>query len=61
MLKILGKIGNKRLIYITIRSPNRYPSYKTSKEIKPIDKNKGSVIKFDDMLGARKSSQTDDF
>ena len=36
MLKILDKIGNKRPIHIITRSPNQYPNYKTSIEIKPI-------------------------
>ena len=61
MLKILEKIGNKRPIHIIARSPNQYPNYKTSNEIKPINKYKGSVVIFDDMLGARNSSQIDEF
>ena len=61
MLKILEKIGNKRPIYIITRSPNQNPSYKTSNEIKPKDKYKGSVVVFDDMLGDRNSSQIDEF
>ena len=61
MLKILEKIGNKRPIHIITRSPNQYPNYKTSKEIKPINKYKGSVVIFDDMLGAKSSSQIDEF
>ena len=61
MLKVLEKIGNKRLIHITTRSPNQYSSYKTSDEIKPINKYKGSVVIFDDMLGAKNSSQIDEF
>ena len=59
MLKILEKIGNQ--IHIITRSPNQYPNYKTSNEIKPINKYKGSVVVFDDMLGARNSSQIDEF
>ena len=43
------------------RSPNQYPNYKTSKEIEPINKYKGSVVIFDDMLGAGNSSQIDEF
>ena len=54
-------MGNKRPIHIITRSPNQYPKYKTSNEIKPIDKYKGSVIIFDDMWGARSSSQIDEF
>ena len=50
MLKVLEKIDNKRPIHIITRSPNQYPNYKTSKEIKPINKYKGSVVIFDDML-----------
>ena len=61
MLKILEKIGNKRLIHIITRSPNQYPNYKTSTEIKPINKYKGSDVIFDDMLGAKNSSQIDEF
>ena len=37
MLKVLEKIGNKRPIHIITRSPNQYPNYKTSTEIKPIN------------------------
>ena len=61
MLKILEKIGNKRPTHIITRSPNQYRNYKTNTEIKPIDKYKGSVVFFDDMLGARNSSQIDEF
>ena len=61
MLKTLRKIGNKRPIHIITRPPNQYPNYKTSILNKPIDKHKGSVVVFDDMLGARHSSQIDDF
>ena len=61
MLKILEKIGNKRPIHIITRSPNQYPKYKTSTEIKPINKYSGSVVIFDDMLGAKNSSQIDEF
>ena len=61
MLKVLEKIGNKRPIHIITRSPNQYPNYKTSNEIRPINKYKGSVVIFDDMLGAKNSSQIDEF
>ena len=62
MLNILEKIGkNERPIHIIIRSPNQYPIYKTSNEIKPINKYKGSIVIFDDMLGAKNSSQIDEF
>ena len=60
MLAILEKIGNQKPIHITTRSPNQYPNYKTSNEIKPINKYKGSVVIFDDMLGARNSLQIDE-
>ena len=60
MLKILEKIGNQRPIHIINRSPNQYPNYKTSTKIKPINEYKGSVVIFDDMLGAKNSSQIDD-
>ena len=49
MLKVLEKIDNKRPIHKITRSPNQYPNYKTSNEIKPINKYKGSVVIFDDM------------
>ena len=61
MLKVLEKIGNKRPIHIITRSPNQYPNYKTSNEIKPINEYRGSVVIFDDMLGAKNSSQVDEF
>ena len=61
MLKILEKIGDQRHIQIKTRSPDQYPNFKTSNEIKPINKYKGSVVIFDDMLGVRNSSQIDDF
>ena len=61
MLKVLEKLGKKRPNHIITRSPNQYPNYKTSNEIKPINKYKGSVVIFDDMLGAENSSQKDEF
>ena len=61
MLNLLEKIDNKRPIHLITRSPNQYPNYKTSNEIKPRIKCKGSVVIFDDMLGARNSSQIDEF
>ena len=61
MLKVQEKIGNKRPIHIITRSPNQYPNYKTSNEIKPVNKYKGSVVIFDDMLGAKNSSLIDQF
>ena len=61
MLKFFAKIGNKRPIHIITRSANQYPNYKTSNENKPINKYKGSVVVFDDMLGARNSSPIDEF
>ena len=61
MLKVLEKIGNKRPVHIITRSPNQYSNYKTSNEIKPINKYKGSVVIFDDMLRAKNSSQIDEF
>ena len=60
-LKMLEKVGNKRSIHILTGSPNQNLSYKTSNQIKPINKYRGSVIVFDDMLGARNSSQIDEF
>ena len=61
MLKVLEKLGNKRPINIITRSPDQYPNYKTSNEIKPINKYKRSVVIFDDMLGAKNCSQIDEF
>ena len=61
MLKVLEKIDNQGPIHIITRSPNQYPNYKTNNEIKPINKYKGSVVIFDDMLGAKNSSQIDEF
>ena len=61
MLEVLEKIGDKRPIHIITRSPNQYPNYKTSTEIKAINKYKGSVVIFDNMLGAKNSSQIDEF
>ena len=60
-LKVLEKVGNKRPFHIVTRTPNQHPNYKTSIEIKPINKYKGSVVIFDDMLGAQNSSQIDEF
>ena len=53
MLKVLEKTGNKRPIHIITRYPNLYPNYKTSTEIKPINRYKGSIVIFEDMLGAQ--------
>ena len=61
MLKILEKIANQRPVHLITRSPNQYPNYKTSTHIKPKNKYKGSIVIFDDMLGARNSSQIDEF
>ena len=61
MRKVLEKIVNQRPINIITRSPNQYPNYKTIGEIKPINKYNGSVVIFDDMLGAKNSSQIDEF
>ena len=61
MLKVLEKEGKQKPIHIITRSPNQYPTYKASNEIKPINKHKGSVVIFDDMLGARNSSHIDEF
>ena len=61
MLKVLEKIGNKKPIHIITRSPNQCPNSETSNELKPINKYKGSVVIFDDMLGAQNCSQVDEF
>ena len=59
--KWLEKVDNQRPVHIKTRSPNQYLKYKTSNEVKPINKYKESVVFFDDMLGAGNSSQIDDF
>ena len=41
MLKMLENIGCQRPIHIITRSPNHYPNFKTTIDIKPIDKYKG--------------------
>ena len=61
MLKVLEKRDNQRPTHIISRSLNQHPNYKTSTEIKPINKYKGSVVLFDDMLAAKNSSQLDEF
>ena len=61
MLKVLEKIGNRRPIQVITRSPDQYPNYKTSNGIKPINKYKGSIVVFVDILGARNCSQIDEF
>ena len=53
------KKGNKRPIHTITRSPNLYPNIKQVK--KPINKYKGSVVIFDNMLRAINSSQIDEF
>ena len=58
---MLEKLGKKKPIHIPTRSPNQYLNFKTSNEIKPINKYKGSVVIFDDRLGAQNSSQIDEF
>ena len=47
---MLEKRDNQRPMHKINRSPNQYPIYKTFFEIKPINKYKGSVVTFDDML-----------
>ena len=61
MLKVLEKLGDQRPIHIITRSANQYPNYKTNNENKPTNKYKGSLFIFDDMLGAKNSSQIDEF
>ena len=61
MLEKLEKVGNKRPTKIITRSPNRYPNFKKSIDIKLLNKNEGSVVIFDDMLRSQNSSQTSDF
>ena len=61
MLEVLQKIGNKRPIHVITRSPIQYPNYKTNTENKPINKYKGAVVLFDDMLGVRNCSQIDEY
>ena len=61
MLKVLEKIGNQRPMHIITRSPDQIPNHKTSNEIKPINKYKGSVVIFDDILGAQNSCPVNEF
>ena len=61
MLRVLEKIRNKRAVHILNQSKNQYPIYTTTSEFKPTKKNKGSVVTLDDMLGARNSSQIDEY
>ena len=58
---MVEKTGNKGHIQIMTRSPNQYPNYKTSNEIKAINKYRGSAVYFDDVLGARNGYQIDEF
>ena len=58
---MLEKTGGKRPIHTISRSPNQNPNYKTSNGIDPINIYKGSVVIFDVMLGARNSSQINEF
>ena len=60
-MKSLKKEGNKRPIQIITRSPNQKTNHKTRNEIEAIDKYKGSVVVFDDMIGARNCSPIDEF
>ena len=60
MSQLLEKIGYKRSFRIITRSHNQYSSLKKSIDTKPIEKHKGSVVIFDDMLGARSRSQIDE-
>ena len=60
MIKMLEKTGNQRPIHLLNRSPSQNSKYKRSKENKLINKYKGSVVIFDDMLGARNISEKDE-
>ena len=51
----------QRPTHIKTRPPNQNPNFKTSIENKPANKYKCSVAVFDDILGARNSSQRDEF
>ena len=61
MIKRPEKMSIQRPIHIIPQSPDQYPNYKTSNEMKPIFKYKRSVVIFDDILGARNCSQKDEF
>ena len=61
MLKILKKISKEKSIHLLNQSPNQYPNYKLSIEIKPIDKSKESNAIFDHKLGARNSYPIEEF
>ena len=45
----------------TVCKTYQFSNYNTSNEIKPLNKNTGSVVIFDDMLGTRNSCQIDEF
>ena len=60
-VKNTRKVGKKRPIHSLSQPPSQNPVYKTSIDVKQIDKYKGSVLHFYNMLGARNSSQTDEF
>ena len=60
MLKTLERKSNKRPVHIISRSPNQYPNYKTSIDNKPTDKNKRSLVIFDNVLRARHKSPIDE-
>ena len=60
--KMPEKTGDQRPILIITRSSNQYINYRTTTDItKPIDNYKGSVVIFDDLLGARNRSRLDEF
>ena len=61
MLETLEWIGSQKPIHTITRSSKQYPNFKCSNEIKPMNKYKGSVVIFEDMLGARNCSQVDEF
>ena len=61
MLKLSEKIGCKRPIHKITRTLRQYRNFETEFESKPKDSYKVSVVKFDDRLGARNSSQIDEF
>ena len=55
-VKSTGKKAIKDFFSLITWSPNHYPSYKTSKEIKSLQEYKESVVIVDDMLGPQNSS-----
>ena len=61
ILKKIEKISTKGPIQLITTYLSQYPTYKKDAEIESTDKHREPVVTFDDMLGARNSSQVDQF